>query len=59
MSNHGVQLTASSVRCAPASGSGSPPALGAKRSVVIAKLGDEQGVCLDFIDYPMFIINAA
>jgi hypothetical protein len=33
--------------------------LGAKRSVVIAKLGDEQGVCLDFIDYPMFIINAS
>jgi len=32
---------------------------GAKRSVVIAKLGDEQGVCLDFIDYPMFIINAS
>jgi hypothetical protein len=40
-------------------GRSSPRPLGVKRSVVIAKLGDEQGVCLNLIDHSMFIINAS
>jgi hypothetical protein len=33
--------------------------LGAKRSVMIAQLGDEQGVPFDLVNYTVFIIDAS